>query len=421
MGYGWFFGLPVTIYNAQEQELSRSCPIIVSPQYKVLRKNIEKRNSHREKSFFKTLYHSIKYNFTIPFFTAEALGPYCGIATFLKNIFPGFFKSCRDKIINPVHFVLDHDYDLTNLTLKEKTKIAKSFLKTVGIKKPSPYVVFVGHGSQTENNAYDSYLQCGACGGNPGNDNAQIMAQIMNDEEVKKSLDIPKNTLFLSGLHDTTQEAIILHGSPPGFLMPKIRLAEEKVKVFRKKTLNSNQSLKTRSEDWSQVRPEWGLAKNAFCFIGLRDSVQHVDFKGRSFLHSYDWSADRTGDVLESIMLGPLIVGHWINSQYLLSTLNNATFGGGSKVTKNLTGKLGFMQGNASDLMHGLPTQSLFIDDQTPYHDPIRLSVCIEGSKKQIMAVLKKHAHLKTLVTNQWIHLFCYCPESKATYRLEKV
>lgn len=420
LGMAGFFGFPGIIYNTQEQELSRNCPIIVSPQYKVLRKNIKGRNSHREKSFFKTLYHSLKYNFTTPFFTAEALGPYCGIATFLKNIFPGFFKACRDKVIGPVHFILDHDYDLTSLTLKEKTKIAKSFLKTVGIKNPSPYVVFVGHGSQTENNAYDSFLQCGACGGNPGNDNAQIMAQIMNDEDVKKSLNISKNTLFLSALHDTTQEAIILHGDPPAFFGPKIRAAEEKVRTFRKKILNNNSNLKTRSEDWSQVRPEWGQAKNAFFFIGLRDSVQHIDFEGRAFLHSYDWSTDLKGNVLESIMLGPLTVGHWINSQYLFSTLDNVTFGGGSKVTKNLTGKLGFMQGNASDLMHGLPLQSLFIDDHTPYHEPIRLNVCIEAPQKNIVSILTEHIHLKTLVTNQWIHLFCYCPDTKVIYKLEK-
>ena len=57
-------------------------------------------------------------------------------------------------------------------------------------------------------------------------------------------------------------------------------------------------------------------------------------------------------------MTAPMVVAQWINAQYLFSTLDNVSFGAGSKVTQNITGKLGVMQGNASDLMHGLPQQT---------------------------------------------------------------
>jgi hypothetical protein len=39
-----------------------------------------------------------------------------------------------------------------------------------------------------------------------------------------------------------------------------------------------------------------------------------------------------------------MVVAQWINSQYLFSTLDNVAFGGGSKITKNITGKVGIMQ-----------------------------------------------------------------------------
>ncbi len=100
---------------------------------------------------------------------------------------------------------------------------------------------------------------------------------------------------------------------------------------------------------------------------------------GRAFLHSYDWTTDAEGDALEAILTGPLVVTQWINSQYYFATVDNGVYGSGSKVTQNPVGNVGVVQGNGGDLMTGLPLQSLKIDDDQPYHQPLRLSTVIHA------------------------------------------
>ncbi len=67
----------------------------------------------------------------------------------------------------------------------------------------APLVVLCGHGSSTNNNAYASALDCGACGGNHGGGNARILAAILNSPLVRnqladRGLAIPSDTLVRS-------------------------------------------------------------------------------------------------------------------------------------------------------------------------------------------------------------------------------
>ncbi len=57
-------------------------------------------------------------------------------------------------------------------------------------------IVLCGHGAQTENNAYQSALECGACGGHQGAPNARVLAKILNNNAVRAQL-LKKGSTFL--------------------------------------------------------------------------------------------------------------------------------------------------------------------------------------------------------------------------------
>ena len=242
---------------------------------------------------------------------------------------------------------------------------------------------------------------------------------------VSKNITIHETTWFLGGMHNTTTDELTLydidlmpasHAADLQQLKTMLALAGQKARAERAPTLGLahlerdavqlEASIKSRANDWAQVRPEWGLANNAAFIVAPRTRSQHLNLAGRAFLHDYDHKEDSTLGVLELIMTAPMVVTNWINMQYYASVVDNVKYGSGNKVLHNVVGgRLGVFEGNGGDLRIGLPMQSLH-DGSKWQHTPLRLSVFIEAPKAAIDSIIAKHAVVRQLVHNQWLHLF---------------
>jgi len=321
-------------------------------------------------------------------------------------------------------------------TLDEQVGFVSQALRAIGLTGNfSRFVLVVGHGSQSENNPYESALDCGACGGNLGIFNARIFAHMANKPAVRQGLldygiKIPDDAWFVPAMHNTTTDEIVLHDLdllPPSHpvyldrlhsgliaarrLCTRERIPELETVPDISRSIDADKQALRNAMDWSQVRPEWGLSRNAYFIIARRSLTESLSLEGRSFLHSYDYRVDRKLRLLENILTGPLVVGQWINMEHYFSTVDNDHYGSGSKVYHNVAGQFGVMTGNLSDLRTGLPAQTVLADGK-PYHEPMRLITVIEAPFKNVIAAIDQVSVVRKLLNNGWIRILIVDPES---------
>ncbi len=316
-------------------------------------------------------------------------------------------------------------------TLDARCTMAATALKAMGLTGGlARLVLLAGHGSQSANNAHAAGLDCGACGGQTGEVNARVLAQLLNDPAVRQGLlergsAVPDETVFVAGLHNTTTDDLALYDTDllPASHAPDLAalrdwLAEagRRARTERAAALGMaglaadpaalHHAVQARATDWAQTRPEWGLAGCASFIVAPRSRSRHLNLEGRSFLHDYDWQSDAGFGVLELVMTAPMVVTNWINLQYHASVVDPLRYGSGNKLLHNVVGgHIGVFEGNGGDLRIGLPLQSVH-DGDGWRHTPLRLSVFIQAPRAPMDGVIARHETVRHLLDNGWLHLF---------------
>ena len=321
------------------------------------------------------------------------------------------------------------------IPLEQQIELAQGALTAMSLTHDfAKLVLMVGHGATTVNNPHAAGLDCGACGGNAGEANARVAATVLNRPEVraalaKRGINIPQDTWFVAAQHDTTTDEVSLFEEELVPTALKKELAELKgwlakagkgARVERAPRLGIfgpvEDGVKRKSNDWSEVRPEWGLAGCYALVVAPRERTRKVNLEGRSFLHSYNWRQDKEFKVLELIMTAPMMVTSWINLQYFASTVDPVRYGAGNKTLHNVTGGMGVLEGYGGDLRTGLPWQSVH-DGEEYQHQPVRLNVVIEAPTQAMNGVIARHEELRHLLDHGWIHLWAMDEQGQVSQR----
>lgn len=449
-GTAGFFGLPIETNELGCKHNHSSLPVMFQPKYKVKEaasasamQQYQERGQavHSLSNSFLTLKHNLMASLLLP----EVSGPWLSLQTLARSFVPRstgyafrkFRKSWLRKPTTELSLGRMHTSE-TELPVgfsdEEQVYYAHNALKMMGLTDHfAPVVVICGHGSHSTNNPYASSLDCGACGGASSGFNARVLAALCNLPNVRKSLAadgiiIPKDTVFAAAEHITSVDELrwlyvpeLSEAAEEAFAaiqtaLPKV---SEKASIERLEQLpnisstykNPKEEVYRHAEDWSEIRPEWGLANNATFIIGDRKLTKDTSLEGRAFLHNYNWKNDKNGTILSGIIAGPAKVAQWINLQYYSSTVAPHYYGSGNKATQTVTGGIGVMQGNASDLLSGLSWQSVMQSDQEAYHTPIRLLVVIQAPKEYVKRLLEQDQAFHQKVRNGWLRLASIDPE----------
>ncbi|WP_417514633.1 YbcC family protein [Marinobacter sp.] len=432
LGFAGFFGLPVSHQSHGPFSEVQRLPGLLAPAYRLidtegsfesdnaLNRELDQREITRESV------RNAKYSSLSTFTLVETTGLAWAWKLFKDSLHQK--KHRKPEKPGSLAGTLVHHLGGDPLATPEKVKLVAGFLQGMSLTGNfAPILMFVGHGTQTDNNPNHAGMACGACGGQSGGVNARLAAALFNEVEVREGLaaegiHIPDSTWAVAAEHCTVTDEITIFDQESVPASHQVLLAElqasflnagrearkERATPLKLNGLDDKELLAAmhkRAVDWSEVRPEWGLANNAAIIFAKRDLTRGKNLAGRVFLHDYDPELDTGGQVLEALMSAPMMVANWINLQYFASVTVPEVYGAGNKLLHSVVGgNLGVIEGNGTDLRIGLPLQSVH-DGIYWRHEPLRLTVLIDAPRERIEAIVERQPDIARLVNNQWLWL----------------
>ncbi len=448
-----FFGVPMYYRGAGDAHFTALCPIVVKPRHWVVEDVVYTlEESHQRRARTRRALGSASHQLHVGSrsiaggaLLAAGLGVLASAPLLARVVFPRLTAQLRRTAsrwmdVPPVtRLRLDRTSPTpgpadgqVGFTLDEMADMSERMLRDIGLTaRFSRLVMFVAHGAFCLNNPHKSAYDCGACTGNAGSPNTRALAAMLNDRRVrtllaKRGLDIPDETHFLGGLHNTTVDSVrffdldALPRSHVADFEAATRILEdacqrnahERCRRFDSAPVDltyaqAYQHVEGRSEDLAQPRPEFGNASNAICFVGRRARTRGLYLDRRAFMNSYDPTQDDAEhSVLARILSAAVPVCQGINMQYNLSYIDPTGWGCGTKLPHNVTSLLGVMNGHASDLQPGLPWQGVEI------HEPIRLLFIIESTPGAMLSIMERNAAIRRVLANGWAQLAVLAPDS---------
>jgi hypothetical protein len=452
LGFAGFFAFPINFVPIAHETGEAQCPALL-PSGPTITEEIKNNSDHEKAELRRRRHHQISQvwkSFKSGAITCFSFVSPMGLS-YLPKLFtdsygitrpvPNPEKAGLNAHLNAAKSISLEYKSIENQTvgipLQQQITMAKNALVAMSLRDElGKMVLIVGHGSSSVNNPHATGLDCGACGGHSGEANSKVAVAVLNSMEVRAGLKndnifIPENTIFLACLHDTTTDEVQIFDQDLVPASRKLEVEELKnsltkagqtsrlersIRMASVAKTNVDKAIIHRSNDWSQTRPEWGLAGCSSFIIAPRERSKGIDFGGEAFLNSYDWKKDNDYGVLELLMTAPMVVTAWINLQYYGSTVDNKNYGSGNKTLHNITAGLGVLEGFSGDLRVGLPLQSVH-DGEKFQHEPLKLNVVIEAPIEAMNQILSTHQSVRDLCDNGWINLLAMDENGKVSMR----
>jgi uncharacterized protein YbcC (UPF0753/DUF2309 family) len=452
-GLAGFYGVAMYYKGVADAHFAAQCPIVVRPQHWVVEdvvyslEETHRRRARTRKAIGTATHqvHARSRSFFGGALLTGGLGVLASVPLVARVLFPRLTAQIRrtaGSFVEPppvTRLRLERtaptpsmEEDGIGYSVEEMANIGERMLRDIGLTHNfARLVIFFGHGSFCLNNPHMSAYNCGACTGSVGGPNGRALAAMLNEPRVreiiaKRGFEIPKETIFVGGLHNTSAETLTFYDLD---LLPKSHLkdfqeardvlekacernAHERCRRFDSAPLDislagAHRHVENRSEDLAQTRPEFGNASNAMCFVGRGERVRGLYMDRRAFQQTYDpTSDDAEATILGRILSAVIPVCEGINMQYFFSYVDSPGWGSGTKLPHNVTSLMGVMDGAASDLRGGLPWQSVEI------HEPVRCLFILETRPELIEKIMNRIPIVGKILRNGWAQLALLDPDS---------